>query len=85
MRHWAVWIEGTDELASPLVLPGGLSYTDAQQIVRDQAGANPAPEETAWILGSIWENGMNVPRIRDALPVWRLHVPPSEAAGTIVD
>lgn len=75
MYHWCFWIEGTDDSKMASVLPVGLSYADAKQILVDQARANRQEEETVWVLGSIWCDAETFNTISYASPIWRLHVP----------
>ena len=74
--HFCFWreVHGHADRLTPL--PLGLSYAEAQAIIRDQVGVNnDDPGDTYWYLGSL----LVAPDVREkveyAHPIWRLHTP----------
>ena len=80
LYHWCFWSEAGTCINDFTVLPTGLSYRDAQNIVLDQVHAASAPtDETFWYLGTIGVGSESRDKWENAKPLWRLHVPAKEA------
>jgi len=72
MYHFCFWTNAPSH-DWVTVLPLGISYADAKEIVRDQAALHPPTPEEEWTLGTIkiHSGGEALAGIANALPLWR--------------